>query len=142
MGILAKRFPEYDLILQIFRDAITREVWMAYYDGFSATSADRFITYLDPSADMSVLDIASGPELKRVVAAKLREVYGDNASVVSILVPGSKEQELYAQFWCAFEGAGDKHPAVSVCAPDLKAACALLGLPQEAWKSLAAAVET
>ena len=140
MGIQAKRFPEYDVILQIFRGEITREVWMAYYADFSATDADRFVTYIDPLADLSKLDVASGPELKRVVAARLREVYGDKP-VVSILVPGAEAQEAYLQFWRDFEKAGETHPAASVVVPDLQKACELLGLPDEAWKRLAAAIE-
>ena len=140
MGIQAKRFAEYDVILQIFRGAITRETWMAYYADFSATDADRFITYIDPLADLSGLDIASGPELKRVVAARLREVYGDKP-VASILVPGSEAQEAYLHFWRDFEAAGEAHPAASVVVPDLQKACELLGLPGDAWKKLAEAVE-
>ena len=66
MGILAKRFPEYGVTLQIFRGVITREAWMEYYAGFTATDASRFITYVCPSADLSKIDLASGPELKRV----------------------------------------------------------------------------
>jgi hypothetical protein len=140
MGILAKRFPEYGVILQIFRGMITRERWMEYYAGFTATAADRFVTYVCPSADLSKMDLASGPELKRVVAAKLREVYGDGP-VVSILVRASDEQEPYLKFWAGFERAGEKHPAESVIVSDFKQACDLLGLPDDAWKRLAAAVE-
>lgn len=141
MGSLAKRFPEYGVILQVFRGVITREAWMEYYAGFTAVETDRFITYLDPSADFSKVDLASGPELKRVVAAKLREFFGDK-HVVSILVPGSKAQEPYAQFWCAFERVGEKHPAGSVVVSDVEAACDLLSLPDDAWETLAAAAES
>lgn len=140
MGIQAKRFPEYDVILQIFRGEITPDVWLAYYADFSATEKDRFVTYIDKLADLSGLDIASGPELKRVVAARLRQVYGDKP-VVSILVPGSEAQEAYLQFWRGFEAAGEPHPAASVVVPDLEKACELLGLPDDAWKKLAEAVE-
>jgi hypothetical protein len=140
MGILAKRFPEYGVVLQIFRGVITRELWMAYYAGFAAAHADRFVTYVCPSADLSTIDLASGPELKRVVAAKLREVFGD-APVVSIFVRTSMEQDPYLNFWCGFERAGDKHPAESVIVSDFKAAGDLLGLPDGAWERLAAAVE-
>jgi len=140
MGILAKRFPEYGVTLQIFRGVITREAWMEYYAGFTATDASRFITYVCPSADLSKIDLASGPELKRVVAAKLREFFGDEP-VVSILVRTSDEHEPYLRFWCGFERAGDKHPAQSVLVADFKEACALLELPDDAWKRLAAAVE-
>ena len=69
-------FPNTVTILQVFRGVITREAWMEYYAGFTAVETDRFITYLDPSADFSKVDLASGPELKRVVAAKLREFFG------------------------------------------------------------------
>ncbi|HUO11994.1 MAG TPA: hypothetical protein VMU37_04480, partial [Caulobacteraceae bacterium] len=68
MGVLAKRFPEYGVILQVFRGVITREAWMEYYAAFSAAQTDRFVTYLDPSTDFSTIALASGPELKRVVA--------------------------------------------------------------------------
>jgi hypothetical protein len=142
MGILAKRFPEYGVILQIFRGPITRQAWIDYYDGFAADDTDRFITYLDPTADLSQLDVASGPELKRVVAGKLRAVYGEKP-VVSILAPGSEAQVMYANFWRAFESAGEeKHPAESVVVADLKAACELLGLPDGAFEALTAAVNS
>ena len=141
MGILAKRFPEYDVILQVFRGPITREDWMLYYAGFTAADTDRFITYADKSADFSGMDLASGPELKRVVAAKLREVYGDKP-VVSILVPGSEAQLPYLKFWRGFEATGEQHPAASAVVPDFEQACDLLGLPEDAWKTLAAAVES
>jgi hypothetical protein len=140
MGILAKRFPEYGVTLQIFRGAITREAWVEYYASFAATASDRFVTYICPSADLSNMDLAFGPELKRLVAAKLREVFGDQP-VISILVRSSNEQEPYLEFWRGFERVGDKHPAESVIVTDFKKACALLGLPDDAWRRLAAAVE-
>jgi hypothetical protein len=59
--------------------------------------------------------------------------------VVSIFVPGSQEQEPYLKFWCDFETAGDGYPAKSVIPSSLETACGLLGLPDEAWKPLAAA---
>jgi hypothetical protein len=140
MGILAKPFPEYGVTLQIFRGEINREAWMDYYARFPAESAPRFITWVDASADLSGIDLASGPELKRVVAAKLREAFGD-LPIVSILVPGSPAQEAYVKFWCGFERAGETHPAESVIAPDLATACDLLGLPKDAAEKLAEAVE-
>lgn len=141
MGILAKRFPEYGVILQVFRDVITREAWMEYYAGFTAAETDRFISYLDPSADFSTLDLASGPDLKRVVAAKLREVFGDKP-VVSVLVPSSQAQAPYATFWCGFERVGETHPAGSVVVSDLEAAFDLLGLAKDARETLAAAAKS
>jgi len=141
MPILAKRFPEYGVVLQVFRDVITREAWMAYYAGFTAAETDRFLSYLDPSADFSNIDLASGSELKRVVAAKLREVFGDRP-VISILVPGSEMQAPYAKFWCRFERIGERHPAKSVVVPDLEAAFDQLGLANDARETLAAAAKS
>jgi hypothetical protein len=140
MGILAKRFPEYGVTLQIFRGEITRESWLEYYADFTAAAADRFVTYICPSADLSRMDLASGPELKRMVAGKLRAVFGD-APVVSILVRATHEHEPYLKFWCDFERVGEPHPAASVIVSHFKEACSLLGLPDDAWKRLAAAVE-
>lgn len=141
MGVLLKRFPEFGVTLAIYSGAITAEVLVRQAEALTPADAGLWINYLDPTADMSGVDLAHIPAIKRALAAKLREIQGDEVAV-SVLVSASPLNEPFVRFWSSYVGLDGHYPAESVVFPSIEAACAWLDLPEAACEALLRAVRT
>lgn len=138
MTIRAKRFPEIGVTLSIFSGAITQKDVIAYVKGLE--TAARWVTYFDPTADLSGLDVAHIPEVKRTLAAKLKELHGDEP-VVSVFVACTGAVEAFLTFWRSYV-ADPEYPAKPEVVGSLDAACRALGLSEDACAALKQAAES
>jgi hypothetical protein len=141
MSISIARFPEFKLALVVFRDLIEAEELLAFYGGCEADrdGESRWLTYVDPDADLSQLDLMTITELKRVAGRKQRErpwVEGFRAAIVS----NSRRNDPMVNLWKGYVGRDPDHFAKPLVFPSLDGACAYLGLPAEARETLAQAV--
>lgn len=138
MGIRVERFPEFDVELHIYSGAVAGDELIRHFRKLGQADALRWIHYHDPSTDMSVMDLACLPELKRAISAKKRELFGDEPAV-SAIVYGSRTNERFFSFWRTYAATGDPHPRLPVLFSSLEAACDWMRLPKAACGAVLAA---
>jgi hypothetical protein len=140
MGIQAKRLPEHGVTVVIWSGRLTPEEIRRHIGGLDAVYSDRFLQYWDPSADLSGVNIAAIPELKRLLADKLKALYGDKRAVSAVVRdPAMKEQ--FPQFWPSYVSADHGYPAQAVAFSSLEAACAWLNLTDDGGQAVIDALE-
>lgn len=141
MVVHVTRLDDYGVNLTVYSGRITLEDALAHYRSLPASHAinPRWISYFDPSADLSELSVAAFPEMKRALGAKLVEIYGDRP-VKAAMVCDSRLNHPIISMWRSFLSGGAGQPAAPGLFSSLKAACEWLGLPEAARDALAAAV--
>ena len=100
----------------------------------------RQIHYLDRSVDVSGLDVASIPALRRITTAKVREVCKDEPRFTA-LVAAAPEAQQYLQLWCSYAAPEEGRQSVRAEFCTIKDACDWLGLSDAACNAVTAAVE-
>ena len=139
MCVRVQRFREFGVTLNIFSGALTHEAMMRFIEQIDPADGVRWINYLDPTLDVSGLDVARIAVRKRALAAKLHTLHAA-APVRSALVCASPMNELVVEFWPRYVGRDEHYPAEPTAFPTLEAACAWLELPQGACEALSDAV--
>lgn len=140
MTIRVTRLPEFGVNISVYSGPITRAELIEHYGAINAAdaaSADRWISYFGPTADLSELDVAAMCELRRLTAAKLSEVYGARTLTVAIVCK-SPGNHAILNVWRSFLSADRGHPSQLHLFPSLKDACDWLELPGAASFALAA----
>lgn len=141
MCVRVQRFPQFGVTLNIFSGALTHDAMMRFIDQIEPADGARWINYLDPTLDVSALDVARTATRKRALAARLHALHSA-APVRSALVCASptKTNELVVEFWPRYVALDEHYPAEPAAFPTLEAACAWLELPQGACEVLSDAV--
>lgn len=141
MSISVVRFPQFKLGLIVFRDVIAADEMLAFFRGPDADREDetRWLTYVDPHADLSQLDLMSITELKRVVDRKQQERPLDG-SFRSAIVSDSRRNDPMVNLWKGYIARDPGHLVKPVAFASLEGACAYLGLPAEAREVVAQAI--
>ena len=142
MGIRVKQVPEFGLTLIIWSGTVTREEVIEHYSRLTAADAGRRIIYLDPTLDRSGLDVASFPELRRIITAKFKELYGDTPVRSAIVRGGASVSEPDIDFWFRYAGVEIDYSNTPAGFPSFEAACEWLGLPDAACRAVREAIET
>lgn len=140
MTIRVTRLPEFGVNISVYSGPITRAELIEHYgaiDAADAASAHRWISYFDPTADLSQLDLAAMCELRRLTAAKLCEVYGSRTLTVAIVCKSPPNQSILS-VWRNFLGSDRAHPSELRLFSSLRDACDWLDLPGSASLALAA----
>lgn len=140
MTVRVKRFPEYDVDLQFVTAPHTAQDTIRFYEGLDASDATRWLVYLDPTMDMAGYDVATIPKLKRTVAAKLEEVFGENPRPRVIVCSSPAAQDFFLRFWPDYRETGDVRPGMPGIVTSLEAAYDWLGLPNAARAAVGRAV--
>jgi hypothetical protein len=142
MGISVVRFPEFGVALHIHSGPYSGEDLVRHYQSLGAADALRWIHYYDATAATWAVDLAVIPELKRVIAVKRGEIFGDEspASVV-VYGEGAGANEAFFSFWRSYAEADEPHVTPPLVFPTLAAACEGLSLPEAARAALEAAVQ-
>jgi len=139
MVLELKRFPEFGVELHIRRGAFTAEDLIRYFRSLGPADALRWIFYYDETASTSGLDLGHLPELKRTVAAKKTELFGDQPPV-SAVVCGQGVNRQFFDFWISFLASFEPQTTAPLLFSTLRAACEGLGLPDGACEALEGAV--
>jgi len=132
------RLPEHDLILHVVTGTHTGAEAIEFFRGLDATCAMRWLSYFDPTAELSQLDVASLPVLKQVIAEKRTELFGDKPKA-HLIVAASEATARQFRFWRQYFGHGDEN-AVRIFR-SLDEAYDWLGLPKEGRAAVTRAVE-
>lgn len=141
MSLLAKRLPSYGTTINLFSGAVTTADLFDYVRGLDATDMFRWLNYIDPTCDMTGVDLGSTPELKRFVASKLSEYRGtEPVRVTFVTGPGGPNAQVL-HFWSDYVGADEKYPADANWFTNVREACEWLGLPEPGRQAVIQAVE-
>lgn len=142
MGIVRVRLPAHKLTLAIYTGRISREALLDYYREVNPedpASAAASITYIDPDADMSGLDLAAFTELKRILAPKVK-VLAQTPGFHCIIVCNSAQCDAIVRFWRAYLVRDSSYATPPIFFPDVLQACKWLELPQSACDAAEAAI--
>jgi hypothetical protein len=136
MAIRTKRLSEYEVTVAVISGTVTPQELEADIQGIdAAAAAPRWIGYFDPNFDMSGVDIAFIPTLRRLLSAKLKEIHGRQA-VVAALVSRSRANDVFLRFWPSYIGHDHEYPSQSSAFASVEAACAWFGLADGACEAV------
>jgi hypothetical protein len=139
MGVRLERFPEYGVTLEIFTGVITRELLFGRLAALREGDGALWIIYIDPTVDLSQVDIVTISKLKRANAVRLSELNIDDPKIA--FVCDQNESDLITfEFWLRYVQLRHEHPGSQELFPTLAEACDWLDLPQAACTTLTEAV--
>jgi hypothetical protein len=139
MAIRIRRFPEHGVTVAVASGVVSPEQIEADVLALEPDSTPRWINYLDPTIDLSAVDVAFLPSLRRLVAAKLREVHGDEGTATAwVSSPGV--EEVFRRFWPNYTRREDDYPADLAEFATIEAACDWLGLSAAGRAAVIAAI--
>lgn len=138
VGVRLERFPEYGVTLEVFSGVLTPELLLDRLGALRAGDAARWIIYADPTADLSRVDVAAIPEIRRASFARLRELGVADARIAFVCEPGANAPLF--DFWLRYVTQYGEHPGQAVFRT-LKAACDWLDLPEAACRTLTQAAQ-
>jgi hypothetical protein len=140
MGVRLQRLAEYGVTQEVFTGVLTPELLIGRLGALREGDGALWIIYIDPTVDLSRVDIASIPQLKRANAVRLEALNIDDPRIAFVCDP--REHELPSlEFWLRYVQLRHEHPGSQELFPSLKAACNWLDLPQAARKALTEAIE-
>jgi hypothetical protein len=141
MVIWTKRLPEHGVTVAIASGAVTSHDVTLDIQGLQATDASpRWLSYLDPTLDLSSIDVAFLPSLRRLMAAKLRELHGGQ-KVVTAMVSPSGVEDVFRRFWPNYAGRDRTYPALPAAFTSVEKACSWLGLSDAGCRAVAETIE-
>lgn len=141
MAIRTRRFPEYDVNLYVMSGKLTGEETIRFYAGLRAPEdAARWITYFDPGLDLSGLDIASLPQIKRTIALKQRELFPGEPAPRVLVCSSCAHEDFFYEFWRGYVVKGDVRPIQPAIVSSLETAYDRLGLPNAARAAIRLAI--
>jgi hypothetical protein len=131
--------PEHDLTLQLVSGVHSGEEAIQFYRALDAGCATRWLSYFGPTADMSKIDVASVPLLKRVLTEKQKELFGDKPKPHAIVCLSESSRQYFFDFWKPYFTHGDESVVRSF--RSLEEAYDWFGLSDEARAAVAGAIE-
>jgi hypothetical protein len=134
--------PEHDLTLLVISGKLSSADVIEYFQGLdSSCCATRWLHYFDPTVDMSQIDIASVPELKRVIAEKRRELFGDHLKPFAVVCGSEGSEQYFFGFWSKYYFGPGVRAESWRCFRSLEEAYDWLELPQASRAAVARAIE-
>ena len=135
MPIRLYNFPEHDLSVLVARGKHTSKDVIHAYQALDSTYATRWVKYLDPTADMSEIDLAHVPAMRRAKGEKRRELFGDNPKPAAIVCGSKVAEQFFIEFWRWYSESNER------CFRSLDEAYDWLGLSEAARAVVARAID-
>lgn len=136
-----RNWPEHDLTLHLVSGNLTSAEIVHLFRNLDAGCATRWLSYFDPTVEMSQIDIASVPELKRVIAEKRRELFGDRPKPYAIVCGSEESEQYFVRFWWKYFAGPNAQAENLRCFRNLDAAYDWLELPEAGRAAVARAIE-
>jgi hypothetical protein len=136
MVVHLKHFPEYRLSANIYSGAATNEDMLHNFQQLDPGS--DWLAYFDETADLSNIEVADLPALKRVMAEKETAPGGEARRAAFVNLSGPNE--LFVDFWRHYATKGVGRPRPRAKFDTVEAACRWLGQPPAACEAIAKAV--
>lgn len=137
MGIRLKQLPEYRLELYIYSGAVGVEEVLGHYRRLDPDAT--WLSYFDATADLSGIDLADFPTLKRAITAKEDERKGGMPRRHA-LVNTAPSNAPFAQFWLSYAPAGVRYAHERDLFSTVEGACRWLALPPDGCQAITAAL--
>jgi hypothetical protein len=102
-------FPEHDLMAHLVWGQHTSQEIIESLQALDASCATRWLVYLDATADMSKVDIAHIPAVRRVKIEKRKELFGDNPKRFAIACGSKESWEYFSRFWGEYSDGGEHY---------------------------------
>lgn len=102
-------FPEHDLMVHLIWGKHTSQEVIEAMQALDATCATRWLVYLDPTADMSKVDIAQIPAIRRAKSEKRKELFGDNPKLFAVACGSKKSRQYFFKFWGKYSDCGEHY---------------------------------
>lgn len=143
MGIRLTRFPGYGFTMETFSGVITPDHLFNRLSALREGDLARWVGYFDPTADLTLLDVATLANLRRAHAVRQRELDVDKSLQAFVCGQGPNEgpNKHVVEFWCRFVQAGGEHRIAAALFPSLEAACDWMRLPEGAHQALTEQIE-
>lgn len=137
MGVHCKRLPEYGLDLSIYYGPVSCEELLRNFRRRDCRA--NWLSIFSVTADLTGIEVARFPELKRAVDAKDCEPGGDEAVRRQALVdlPNAKADN-FVRFWRNYIYEGVQRPRERAIFTTIDEAGRWLGLPMAALGAIAA----
>lgn len=134
MGISLRRIEDPAVNLTIVSGAPSRDEFLAFYrdleDDDPANQAP-WITFVDPRADLSALDLMVFVEMKKILTPKVR-AFADGRRMPTAMVSESPVNATILGLWRGYAGNDPAYATRPAVFANIQGACDWLGLPQEA----------
>jgi hypothetical protein len=142
VSIRVTLFPEFDVNVTVYSGKITRDELIEHFralgDG-GAARCDRWVSYFDPTSDLSAVDIAALAEIKRITAVRVGQIWGAGR-LASAMVCESAVNEPILGVWRDYLSSDPHHPAAPALFLSLKSACDWLHLSEPARQAVLDAI--
>jgi hypothetical protein len=132
--------PEHDLTLHLVSGKHTSAEGLRFFRSLDSSCATRWLSYFDPTVDMAQIDIGSAPEIKRVIAEKRRELFGDHEKPYAIVCGSERSRQYFFEFWSSYFVGPDAQENLR-CFRSLDEAYDWLELSQAGRAAVARAIE-
>jgi hypothetical protein len=140
MGVSIRRFPEFDVSLLILQGLVETGELTDFARQIDGDLPRRWITYVDPCADLNQLDLPFFGELKRILGPKLRARFAPD-EFRSAIVTDSRVNDPVVRLWSSFASGDGEYPANPVVVSSLGSASDYLELPAAARLALVQAID-
>lgn len=136
MGVELRRFPEHHVTLAIFSGVVDPDQISTLLRSVDQRDRGCWIGYWHDDADISDVDVASFPVIKRLVAERQKAIFGDAPLREFVMVHPSGATEDLFRFLQKYWATGDESATPPRIFPDWRSASDWLGLSDEARKAL------
>jgi hypothetical protein len=133
--------PEHDLTLHLVSGKHTSVEGLQFFRSLDSSCATRWLSYFDPTVDMSRIAIGSAPKIKRVIAQKRKELFGDHPKPYAIVCASEISEQYFFDFWWKYFVGPDAQAENMRCFRSLEEAYDWLELAQAGRAAAARAIE-
>jgi hypothetical protein len=102
MANLRYCLPEHDLMIHLVLGKHDSEEAMQFIQSLDETCAMRWLCYYHPAVDVAGMDVAHIPAVKRALAEKRKDLFGDKPKLHA-LACASRATDQYFEFWGRYD---------------------------------------
>ena len=132
---------EHDLTLHLVSGKHTSAEGIRFFQSLDSSCATRWLSYFDPTVDLAPIAVASAPEIRRVIAEKRRELFGDHAKPYAIVCASEMSAQYFCDFWWKYFVGAEAQAENMRCFRTLEEAYDWFELPQASRAAVARAIE-
>jgi hypothetical protein len=137
-----RTLPEHDLTLHLVHGKLSSADVNLYFRSLDSNCcATRWLHYFDPTVDMAQIDIASVPKLKRIIAEKRKELFGEHPKPFALVCASEGSREYFFRFWLKYFSGPDAQAENLRCFLGLEEAYDWLELTQATRAAVVHAIE-
>ena len=91
--------PDHDLTLHLVSGGHTSAETLCFFQALDDRCATRWISYFDPTVDMSQTDIASMPAIREIMVKKRKELFPGKTKLHAIVCTSESSAQYFQDFW-------------------------------------------